>query len=45
VFRVAIWVVPAAVAILTYRLCLGLLERERIEHDRELAKQEARLTT
>jgi ubiquinol-cytochrome c reductase cytochrome b subunit len=43
VFRVAIWVMPVAVAILTHRLCLGLLERERIEHDRELAKAEARL--
>jgi quinol---cytochrome-c reductase cytochrome b subunit len=43
VFRVAIWVVPAVVAILVHRLCLGLRERERIERDRELAKAEAKL--
>ncbi len=43
VFRVAVWVLPLAVLILVRRLCLGLLERELIEHDRELAKQQAQL--
>ena len=44
VFRVAVWVLPLVVLVFVRRLCLGLLERERIEHDRELARQETKVT-
>jgi quinol---cytochrome-c reductase cytochrome b subunit len=43
VFRVAIWVAPIAVLVLTRRICLALQESERIERDRERAEQEAEL--
>ena len=41
VFRVGIWVVPVAVLLLTRSICLGLLERERIERARELTTSES----
>jgi ubiquinol-cytochrome c reductase cytochrome b subunit len=42
-FRGLIWVLPAAVLLLTRRICLGLQDQERIERDRELAEHEGTL--
>ena len=43
VFRVAVWVLPVLVLVVARRVCLGLQERERIEHDRERAEREGEL--
>jgi ubiquinol-cytochrome c reductase cytochrome b subunit len=42
VYRVALVVAPPVVYFLTRRICRELIERERVEHDRHLAEQEAR---
>jgi ubiquinol-cytochrome c reductase cytochrome b subunit len=41
VYRVAIWILPIAVYFFTRNVCRGLLEKERIEADREAAEAEA----
>ena len=41
VFRVAIWVVPALAFLIVRRLCRELQHADRVEHERELAEQEA----
>ncbi|HUN77579.1 MAG TPA: cytochrome bc complex cytochrome b subunit [Solirubrobacteraceae bacterium] len=41
IFRIAIWVVPAILFVLTRRLCRELREDDRIEEDREAAITEA----
>src|SRR5207302_6337603 len=41
-YRVAIWVVPAVVLILTRRVCVELLGSERVARERKLAEEEAR---
>jgi ubiquinol-cytochrome c reductase cytochrome b subunit len=41
VYRVAIWVLPIAVYVFTRKVCRDLLEKERIEADREAAEAEA----
>jgi quinol---cytochrome-c reductase cytochrome b subunit len=41
VYRVVAAVAPVAVFFLTRRVCRELVDRERIEHDRHLAEQEA----
>jgi quinol---cytochrome-c reductase cytochrome b subunit len=41
-YRVAVWVVPLAVLVLTRRVCLELLASERVERERRLAEAEAR---
>jgi ubiquinol-cytochrome c reductase cytochrome b subunit len=41
-FRIAIWVVPLAVLVVTRRVCLELQGSDRVEHERELAEEEAR---
>ncbi len=43
VFRVAVWVLPVVVLVVARRVCLGLQERERIEHDRKRAEREGEL--
>ena len=41
-YRVAIWVVPALVLVLTRRVCVELLGSERVARERKLAEEEAR---
>jgi cytochrome c-type biogenesis protein CcmH/NrfF len=41
-YRVAVWVVPVVVLILTRRVCIELLASERVERERKLAEEEAR---
>jgi quinol---cytochrome-c reductase cytochrome b subunit len=45
IFRVIVWVLPVAVLLLTRRICLGLQEKERIEHERRLAERAGKLET
>jgi hypothetical protein len=42
VYRVAIFTVPFLAAYIAYRVCLELTAGERVEHDMELAEEEAR---
>jgi ubiquinol-cytochrome c reductase cytochrome b subunit len=41
-FRIAVWVVPAVVLVVTRRVCLELQASERVERERALAEAEAR---
>jgi ubiquinol-cytochrome c reductase cytochrome b subunit len=42
VFRVAVWVAPVLVFVLTRRVCLGLQDSDRIERDRRRVEREPR---
>jgi ubiquinol-cytochrome c reductase cytochrome b subunit len=42
IFRVALWVVPVVVLLLTRRVCLELQASERVERERRAAEAEAR---
>jgi ubiquinol-cytochrome c reductase cytochrome b subunit len=42
IFRIAVWVVPVLVLVVTRRVCLELQASERVELERELAEEEAR---
>jgi ubiquinol-cytochrome c reductase cytochrome b subunit len=41
-FRIAVWVVPVVVLLVTRRVCLELQASDRVERQRELAEEEAR---
>jgi quinol---cytochrome-c reductase cytochrome b subunit len=40
-YRVAIWVIPLIVLLVTWRICLSLKEIELLDHERERAEEEA----
>jgi ubiquinol-cytochrome c reductase cytochrome b subunit len=41
-FRIAVWVVPLVVLLVTRRVCLELQGSDRVKRGRELAEEEAR---
>jgi quinol---cytochrome-c reductase cytochrome b subunit len=44
-YRVAVWVVPVVVLLLTRRICLDLQAGDRVQRERRLAEDEARRST
>ena len=42
VYRVLVWVLPLAAGTIAFRLCKGLQEHERVEHEKEAAEAEAK---
>ena len=42
VYRVLVWVLPVAAGVAAYRLCGALREKERIEHAKHEAEEEAK---
>jgi ubiquinol-cytochrome c reductase cytochrome b subunit len=44
VYRVLVWVLPLLAGVFTFRLCRGLQDVDRVEHDKHEAEKEARTT-